>query len=254
MEEFEKRRPAPIGKPIDIIVPWWNNNELTLKCLKSITDNTTVPYRVILINNASSDAQEVLDKTKYFIWPQNIEIIQNIENIGWVKAINQGLKLFLKGEADYVVMMNNDTEVPKGWLKALQERMKGDKELGLVSPLVDAKDQDIYWEQYQKEKDNKYLTFVPFVCAMTTREVVKEVGLLDEQIDNGMGDDMDYCIRVKKAGFHIGVAKDIIIHHEHGASFSKLENLEELKNKNRTYVNKKHEIKEGMENDPRFLI
>ena len=89
---------------------------------------------------------------------------------------------------------------------------------------------------------------------MTTRQVIKEVGFLDEKIDNGMGDDMDYSIRVKKMSFHIGVVKEIVIHHEHGASFSKLENLDELKNKNRTYVNKKHDIKSGMENDPRYLI
>jgi len=251
----EKREKQPVGKPIDIIVPWWNNNELTLKCLESISQMTTVPYRVILINNASDNAIEVLEKVqREVIWPKNLLVKQNTENVGWVKAVNQGLKEFLKGDADYVVIMNNDTEVPKGWLKALKTKIKKDKSLGLVSPLVDAKDQDIYWENYQKEKDNQYLTFIPFVCAITSKYVVQKVGFLDEKIDIGMGDDMDYCIRVKKEGLHIGVEKSIVIHHHHGASFSKLENLEELKNKNRTYVNEKHGIKSGMENDPRYLI
>jgi len=249
-EEF-----IPEEKQVDIVIPWWNNNDLTLKCLESIAENTTIPYRVILINNGSEDSVSVLEKIqREIIWPKNLVVKQNIENVGWVKAVNQGLKEFLKGDGDYVVIMNNDTEVVKGWLKALKTKMEKDKELGLVSPLVDTKDQDIYWEHYQKEKDNKYVSFIPFVCTMASKYVIQEVGLLDEKIDNGMGDDMDYCIRVKKMGLHIGVVKDIVIHHKHGASFSKLPNLEELKHKNRTYVNEKHEIKSGMENDPRYLV
>ena len=37
----------------DIIIPVWNERELTIKCIESIKRNTLLPYRIILIDNAS---------------------------------------------------------------------------------------------------------------------------------------------------------------------------------------------------------
>jgi GT2 family glycosyltransferase len=65
--------------------------------------------------------------------------------------------------------------------------------------------------------------------------VIEQVGLLDESFGRGYFEDDDYCKRVMTAGYSIGIARDVFVHHEMDASFSKIGNQEkiDLFNKNR---------------------
>jgi len=54
------------------------------------------------------------------------------------------------------------------------------------------------------------------------RSVIDKVGLLDESFGLGFFEDDDYCNRIRQAGFRIGIADDVFIHHELSASFNAL--------------------------------
>ena len=62
-----------------------------------------------------------------------------------------------------------------------------------------------------------------FFCVALSREVIDQVGLLDEDFKVGFFEDDDYCRRVTRAGFHIAIAEDVFIHHHLSASFGALE-------------------------------
>ena len=75
----------------DIIIPVWNQLDYTSSCLNSIFRSTRILFRIIIIDNASDkQTAQYLDsiKKKY---PEQIVLIRNRENLGWIKAVNQGI-------------------------------------------------------------------------------------------------------------------------------------------------------------------
>ena len=98
----------------DIVIPVWNNKEVTQRCLESIFDNTHCEYRLIIIDNASdASTRQYLDQVK-LSRPDKVLLIANEENVGFTKAVNQGIKV---SSSDYVCINNNDIIVSDGWLE-----------------------------------------------------------------------------------------------------------------------------------------
>ena len=93
----------------DIIIPVYNQYAFTRNLIESIYRYTDAPFHIYIIDNASTD--ETVDLHKVFT--RNITIVRNRENTGWCTGINRGIEL---GQNPYVVFMNNDVEVAKGWL------------------------------------------------------------------------------------------------------------------------------------------
>lgn len=95
----------------DIIIPVWNHKDITKDCIDSIIRNTVYPYSLILIDNASdADTKTYLESLKNN-GSIDVKLIRNEENLGFVKAVNQGLKA---SGAPYVCIMNNDTIATPG--------------------------------------------------------------------------------------------------------------------------------------------
>ena len=67
-----------------------------------------------------------------------------------------------------------------------------------------------------------------FFCVAVPRRVYEFIGGLDEDFGVGFFEDDDYCRRVTRAGFDIACAEDVFIHHQHSASFDKMENQKKL--------------------------
>ena len=124
------------GPGCDIIIPIFNALELTKGCLESIKAATRSPYSLILIDNGSSDeTHNFLEDFKSS--SGNVALIRNNENLGWVKAVNQGLKA---SKSDYACIMNNDTVVrTDDWLARLIEIAERDGSIGLVNPTFSTK-------------------------------------------------------------------------------------------------------------------
>jgi GT2 family glycosyltransferase len=206
----------------DIIIPVWNQFELTKDCVENIMKNTGYPYRLIIIDNASDNTTRLyLEGLKKTASPE-LTLIRNEENIGFVKAVNQGLKV---SDAPYVCVMNNDTIPAPHWLENMVEFAETHKDIGLVNPQCNGHLNtpiDIYARQLEKDKGvymemNQCQGF----CMLIKRELIERIGYLDEEFGIGGFDDTDYSMRAHKAGYRCAAIKNAYVYHRLHASFDK---------------------------------
>jgi GT2 family glycosyltransferase len=102
------------------------------------------------------------------------------------------------------------------------------------------KSYDIYYENVDKQYEMNVLAFF---CVAVKREIIDEIGLLDEIYGIGMFEDDDYCQNVKNAGYRLVCADDVFIHHHLGASFDKdPEWKEKLFQKNKAIFESRHGV------------
>jgi GT2 family glycosyltransferase len=218
----------------DIIIPIWNQIAFTKECISSIFNNTKYPYSLILIDNASSDGTgEYLKSLK---GPDGLEIniIFNKDNLGFVKAVNQGLGL---SKAPYVCILNNDTVAAPGWLERMIDFAASHKDVGLVNPRCDGHLNtpiDEYAKSLEKYK-GEYMEMNQChgFAMLVKRELIDRIGCLDEAYGIGGYDDTDYSIRAHKAGYRSVAIYDAYVYHRLHASFDKAGNREEWVNRNR---------------------
>ncbi len=224
----------------DIIIPIWNQLIFTKDCLEHIVKNTRYPYRLILVDNASEkDTGEYLSKFTSDN-PDKVTLLRNEHNAGYIKAINQGLKI---SNAPYVCMMNNDTLPAPGWLERMIEFAEAHPDVGLINPQcgghgdasVDSHAATL--ERYKGEymEMNQCQGF----CMLVKRDLIDKIGVLDESYGVGGYDDTDYSIRAHKAGYRSVSIRDAYVYHRIHASFDEAGNREEVVRRNRSiYYNK----------------
>ena len=216
----------------DIIIPVYNQYSFTRNLIESIYRHTEVPFRIYVIDNASTD--ETVDLHK--VYTRDITVVHNQENKGWCSGINQGFEL---GENPNVVFMNNDVEVSSTWLGNLVGFLNTHPRIGAVGPL-NSNPNDLHFIDRVREKyvpqipdfmtddlheRNRILKYhfdkagimiesmLSFFCVAMKRRTVLEIGPLNENFVTGW-DDEDYCRRLREAGFVLGLSLDTyVIHH-----------------------------------------
>jgi GT2 family glycosyltransferase len=259
-----------------IVTPTWNNADYTIRCFDSVRKNTN-NYKIIWVDNGSE--KEDVEKVKSFLEENNVPhvAILNSENLGFVKGTNQGMKLAIEDNADYVVLLNNDTEVYDGWLQAMISVAEKHEKIGIVGPLAspshgwqdinnlrkkrpeefsDLPDYNNDPEAYAKIIKNKYgnrsievYPVVAFFCTLIKRDLMEKIGVLSEDYGLGFSDDDDYCSRALDAGYKIYLAKDVFIFHNHRTTFKKHfseEEIREMGRANREILKKKHKRYEDL--------
>jgi hypothetical protein len=116
----------------DIIIPTYENEDLTVDCLNSIKEYTKPgTYRVIWVDNASTSTARVEEA----IADINHLSIKMPSNEGFVGAVNKGLE---NSNAECVCLLNNDTRVSSNWLEKLTTTLFKDTKLGIIGALTQA--------------------------------------------------------------------------------------------------------------------
>ena len=212
----------------DIVIPVWNNLDLTRDCIDSITEYTRYSYRIILIDNASdTPTKRYLDLLKERL-SDAVEIIRNQENRGFIRAVNQGMK---RSGTPYICIMNNDTLVTEGWLGEMIDVLLSNDAIGIINPSSNTSCQfpgklDIHTYarslKHFKGKHQELYTCRAFAMVVK-RCVIESVGYLDERYGMGYFDDTDYCKRAQKAGFRTVRAKASYVYHKESQSFAKID-------------------------------
>lgn len=269
IEYYEKAHPAAAYVTncqlytVDIIVPVYNALEDVKNCLHSLEINTD-SFRVnaIIVNDKSDE--DTSEWLRDFCAESSLfTLIEHSENCGYTKAINTGLSY---SQADYIVTLNSDTIVTKGWLQGLVRCIRSNKKLGIVGPLSNAASwqnvpdlldenkqfavNDIPLEMTPDEmaelvRDASHNVYprVPFVngfCFMMSRNLVEAVGLLDEEaFPTGYGEENDYCIRAADAGFELAIADDAYVYHAKSKSFGH-QKRKQLSSKGSKKLKEKH--------------
>jgi GT2 family glycosyltransferase/tetratricopeptide (TPR) repeat protein len=211
-----------------IIVVTHNQLAYTKQCLDSIRRFTDEPYELLLVDNGSTDGT-----VPYFQSHADATVILNSENKGFPAAVNQGMKA---SKGAQVVLLNNDCIVTTGWLTRLLRALQSDPKIGLVGPCSNfvsreqqipvAYDEDLVgldgfaWEWGKANDAVRQDTdrLVGF-CLMIRRELIDDIGLLDEQFGIGCFEDDDYCRRAIGAGYRAVIARDAFVHHFGGRTF-----------------------------------
>ncbi len=242
---------------ISIIVLCYNQMEYTKECVESILKKTAYPnYELILVDNQSTD--QTADYLKKLQDPR-IKIVLNDTNRGFAGGNNDGIKV---SDGDYIVLLNNDTIVTRGWLTNMVKKYH-EKHVGIVGPVTNSIGNEAminlgyykdvqqmpalaydYTARHMGENYSNSGTLAMF-CLMISRDVLEEVGKLDENYGVGMFEDDDYCMAVRKAGYKVILAEDVFIHHYGSVSFKKLddEKYRSLFEKNKSYYEKKWNTK-----------
>lgn len=229
-----------------VILLSWNNADLTVNCLKSLNGNVPDDLLICWFDNGSDESE--YKKVVDYINTTDLKVMsmRNETNVGFVKAVNycwRGAKAY---GAEQIILLNNDTEVPEKWLDRLEEGVKqgydivgaisSKSEIGwqAINNLVDKWEfmnvpvVDNYQEQDKilrdKFKDGIYPVgnMVAFFATLITKKVWDKIGILSEDYGMGFGDDDDYCLRARHAGFKIGLHLGLCIRHHHRATFKLL--------------------------------
>ncbi|MFP6665571.1 MAG: glycosyltransferase [Deltaproteobacteria bacterium] len=220
---------------VSLIIVTWNNLGFTEQCVKSILSDTTWPHiELIFVDNGSSDATAAWLAELAREDPR-VRLIRNRDNRGFAAANNQGLAA---AAGDFLVLLNNDTVLPRGWLARLLRNLRCDESIGLIGPVTnnvwnearqEAGYEDlgglaIFAEDWARvHQGQRYpIDVLAMYCVALPRRVFAEVGPLDERYGVGMFEDDDYSHRIRAAGYRVVCAEEVYIHHAGRASFRKL--------------------------------
>ncbi|HEY3862816.1 MAG TPA: glycosyltransferase [Verrucomicrobiae bacterium] len=230
-------RPAAIQHPpvrVTIVIPTFNKLELTRRCLKAVAAHTPAPAcEIVVVDNGSTDG------TPDFLRAEDaagrLRAIVNCENTGFAKACNQGAKA---ARGQYVVFLNNDTEVQSNWLGSLFSLAEADPAIAAVGSkllfpdgaiqhagiaLADCWDHDplLAFHIFAREKSDfpmanqrRVYQAVTGACVLTRKAHFDAVGGFDEEYRNGC-EDVDLCLRFQQKGWlTVYEPASVVIHYE----------------------------------------
>ena len=225
---------------ISIIVLTYNNLKYNKLCINSIYRNTAYPnFELIIVDNNSTDG--TVDYLKSIEGNyHNLKIIYNKKNNGFAGGNNIGIRA---SKGDYVVLLNNDTLVTRGWIIGMLKHLESNNEIAMCGPVTNAigneamikaqysniNELDVFAYNYTfNHISDVYndVNVLALFCTMIRKSVINNCGLLDESYKVGMFEDDDYSENVKRAGFKIIITESSFIHHFESISFKKLEDKE----------------------------
>lgn len=211
------------GRPIEIsvIIPSFNQAGLLKQCLDSLYDNITgLSWEAIVVDNASQDDSVRLVAAKY----PGVRLIRNQANLGFAKAINQGLA---EARGSYYLFLNSDVRVLTGALEALKDFLDKHQQVGAVGAKLLNNDRSVQIQGsftsagiWRRTKPKK-IGFLPFACILLKKAAVERTGRLDENFFF-YNEDLDYCRRLIKAGWQIYYLPQAAVIHQGGGSTKQL--------------------------------
>jgi len=232
---------------VSVIIINWKTPKLLADCLDSLQgDPNCSRFEMIVVDNNSGDESVPMLKSRY----PDVKLIENPDNKGFSKAVNQAIPL-CRGE--YLLLLNPDAKVVGSAVTRLAEFLDQNPTVGACGPKVLNADGTLQlacrrafpslaasfyrlayishlfpknpaFSQYNMTyADPDKLLEVDALsgsCMMIRRQVVDNIGLLDEDIFM-FGEDIDWCWRVKESGMKVMYVPDAVVYHIHGASSRK---------------------------------
>jgi GT2 family glycosyltransferase len=215
---------------VAIIIVHWKGIELTKACLRSLQKISYPNYRIFLVDNGSSDRDGIVLQREF----PEIELIISEKNLGFTGGNNLGMARALEQGFDFVLLLNNDTEVEADFLDKLVDAFAQQPKLGMAQGLIFFNaDRERVWSAggglvdtlgisktigYGKRKtelelsESQQLDWATGCCMLIREKALREVGLLRD-VFFAYFEDVDISLRIREKGWEIGVVSDAVIYH-----------------------------------------
>lgn len=242
---------------LSLIVLSWNTKDITIACVNSILANPpSVPWELILIDNASTDDSAAALEEKYGSYA-HVRLVLNEENLGFTGGNNQGIRM---AAGDVIGLLNSDTIIRKGALDGLYKFLVGRSDVAVVGPALTHEDGSPTtsfgyfpnaWSVFttaflpgwmwgnarralgvvpdSRMREPMEVGYVSGAAFFIKRKVIERVGLLDEETFFAYFEETDWCLRIHKAGWKVMFLPSVKIIHLEGKSFEKINEHRRLK-------------------------
>jgi hypothetical protein len=237
--------PTIAGTPaVSIVIVNWNTRDLLRDCLLSIRNETTVPFEIIVVDNASTDGSDAMVRAEF----GDVVLIANTVNRGFAGANNQGLAV---ARGAYLLLLNPDTLVLDGAIDRMLHWMAEHPDVGCAGCQVlegpDAIQRTCFadptpanqmivefglmrlarlvprfgrpWYVDWDRKSAREVDVVSGMFMLLPRGVVDQAGLLDDAFFV-YAEEADWCRRIRKAGWRCTFTPVAQIVHLDGGSKS----------------------------------
>ncbi len=243
---------------VAIVILNWNGKKDTIKCLESVFRLNYKNYKVIVVDNGSTDGSQDEIRKKF----PAVKLIENSHNLGFAKGSNIGIKEAFKLGAKYVFSLNNDTTVEPDCLLNLVEVAERDTKIGTVQSKILKMDNPniidstghifkcgrIIDRGHNKFDKGQYDNKPDIVggCAgacLYRRKMLEEIGLFDESFGTYY-EDAELSWRAYKKGWKARYVPSAIVYHKGRGSTRKSKELSQkmhlLNSRNRVWTVKRH--------------
>ncbi len=197
---------------IAVILVNWKKYNLTSKCIDSLNKSNYKNFKIILVDNEYSEKSLIDLRNKH----KELIVFKEKNNLGFAGGNNIGIRYALENDYDYIMLLNNDTEVTQNFILPLVERIEKDHFLGAVQPLIlNFSNKSIIWNaggklnkflgltstRLNNNKLNSSIVFDDYTdwisgcCILIKSEIVKKIGLLDEKFFTYY-EDIDWSLRM----------------------------------------------------------
>lgn len=236
-------------RTVDVVIPVHDALEAVSTCLRSVDEHRDAGrHRIIIVDDGSSPPTAGwLDS--FAAAHENCVLVRHGDALGFSAAVNAGLRA---SNAEMVVVLNSDTEVVGDWIVKLADWLFRPRGVGIVGPLSNAASHqslprvapneaeraagqtvfndlpvglslDAVNHRLEHHANRRPLrtSMVHGFCFALRREVVEQVGLLDEvNFPRGYGEEFDYCFRIANAGWSAVIATNTYVWHAKTQSYS----------------------------------
>lgn len=221
---------------VSVVIVSLNTRDLLAACLRSVFASAGVAFEVFVVDNGSTDHSALMVARDF----PTVHLICNPDNRGFAAANNVAI---WNAVGRYVLLLNPDTEIEPDTLMQMASFMDSHSDAGICGPCIDFPDGRFQscgyrfptlWSEIRQSKNldrivramvgvdpPQMLQATPFptdwvdgACLLIRRQAISDVGLLDEQYFL-YAEELDWCFRVKKAGWGIFALPAVgIIHHQ----------------------------------------
>jgi len=233
----------PALPPLSVVIPTRDTRELTLRCLNALHASPIPGMEVILVDDASADGTAEAALAQH----AGLIVLRNETPERFTAAANRGLA---RARGEILLLLNSDTEVEAGGLERLAGIFAQEPELGIAGGLLHYPDGSPQWSGGREPSLAWFFALasglpallarlplyrrarplaadrplrVDWVtgAAMAFRRAVWEtVGPFDEGF-RFYAQDLDLCLRARRAGWRIEVRPELRVLHHHGATIGR---------------------------------
>jgi len=198
----------------------WCGEALTAACLRSLEASDYPELRILLVDNASPDGSGAALRARF----PHLPYLQTGENLGYTGGNNRGIEWALAQGADYVLILNNDTEIAPDAVTKLVGAARGSPDVAAVAPkiLYHAAPERVWfaggdlsrlrvigYHRGEGEPDRDAapgapyeVTFLTGCCLLLSADVLRKVGPLAEDFFT-YAEDVELSMRLRKAGYRL---------------------------------------------------